>query len=693
MCFVRDFDLQCVEKTMTAKIAVDSKYWLFINGNLAVFEGGLKRGPGPRAFWYDEPNLSRFLRPGRNRIAILVWFFGKNGFSHVSSGHGGLYFEMKADGEKLFSDQNWKIRKNDAFISTLPDESGPNYRLPESDIVYDASRAFGEWFRLEYSVEDWESAEVLPPEDQDSFGLPFRRDIPFFRDAGIHDFLNTDEVQGICFRQNTVLEMRLPCNLQFTPCLHLNAPAGKKIVIQPLNNYIGQPEICGVRSVYFTRDGDQAFESPGWMNGETVLFDIPAGVKVERLQYRETGYDTETVGSFSCDDPFLNRLWEKSRRTLYVCMRDTFMDCPDRERTQWWGDVNLQMQMLVYCMDQKAMALYEHGADMLVKWYETTGMMATVVPSGIMQFELPLQNLSVICGFWMYALYTGRRELVEKVYPMCRSYLALFHRETDGLVRHREGSWDWPDWGENADIAIMDNAWYCLALSACSNMARLLGKEQDAREYDGTAEGIRKAVCSMVDPDGAFFMHTANGLPDDRANALAVLAHFHAPEQTDAILDVLRRIENASPYMEKYVLDALCEMGHVEDALERIRRRYGPMTEDSGSTLWERWTPEFSLNHGWTGGPLITLSKYVAGIAPVTPDGRTWRVWPCLCGLRHIDCTVPTPLGTLRVQISNEQGKKTMRISCLGDLKIQARPPRYDRNACDSSEWEIELMQ
>jgi hypothetical protein len=30
------------------RIAADSKYWLWVKDQLAVFEGGLKRGPTPR---------------------------------------------------------------------------------------------------------------------------------------------------------------------------------------------------------------------------------------------------------------------------------------------------------------------------------------------------------------------------------------------------------------------------------------------------------------------------------------------------------------------------------------------------------------------------------------------------------------------------------------------------------------------
>ena len=41
-----------------ADIAVDSKYWLWVNGELVVFEGGLKRGPNPSDTYYDHVDLT-----------------------------------------------------------------------------------------------------------------------------------------------------------------------------------------------------------------------------------------------------------------------------------------------------------------------------------------------------------------------------------------------------------------------------------------------------------------------------------------------------------------------------------------------------------------------------------------------------------------------------------------------------------
>lgn len=56
------------------------------------------------------------------------------------------------------------------------------------------------------------------------------------------------------------------------------------------------------------------------------------------VKYRETGYNTDLAGSFHCDDPVLRRALATFCRTLYITMRDNYMDCPDRERAQWWGD-------------------------------------------------------------------------------------------------------------------------------------------------------------------------------------------------------------------------------------------------------------------------------------------------------------------------------------------------------------------
>ena len=318
---------------------------------------------------------------------------------------------------------------------------------------------------------------------------------------------------------------------------------------------------------------------------------------------------------------------------------------------QWWGDVNVEMQMMMYCLDKKALLLYRKGADSMAGWAEDSGHMLTVVPSGTEQFELPFQNLAGIWGFSYYYDYTGDKSVIETVYPMSKSYILSYKLNSDGLVEHRQGSWDWPDWGDNADIAPMENAWYYMAAESCRKMAALLGYENDIGLYDERMNSIRKNYDRMFLKEGYYYCSTQNKKPDDRANALAVLSGLADKKLYDNILNVLQSTENASPYMEKYVLDAMCEMGHEDYAVKRMKSRYREMVEYDYSTLWEYWNMDGTLNHAWSGGPLITMSKYLAGIRPLDTAYRTFEIKPHMCGLDFIKCTVPSIMGDITLDI------------------------------------------
>ncbi|NLB26201.1 MAG: glycoside hydrolase, partial [Bacteroidales bacterium] len=56
ICFKKTINIKSNPETAIAKIACDSKYWLWINGEMALFEGQLKRGPTPEDTYYDTLN-------------------------------------------------------------------------------------------------------------------------------------------------------------------------------------------------------------------------------------------------------------------------------------------------------------------------------------------------------------------------------------------------------------------------------------------------------------------------------------------------------------------------------------------------------------------------------------------------------------------------------------------------------------
>lgn len=659
--FRTGFDLPEKPSRAVARIAVDSKYWLWVNGELAVFEGGLKRGPTPTGTYYDEIDLAPWLRQGGNTISVLAWYWGKDGFSHKSSGQPGLLFSMSADGVTVSSGEGWKGRPHPGYYEVAGDK--PNFRLSESNVGFDRQNDLPGWTGSGYDDAGWPAATVLGAPGSAPWNDLHARPIPFWKDSGLQDYVNASDFPKVSDGKPVVA--RLPYNAQITPYLEIVSPAGKRIGIRTGNAWVGG-EPC-VRAEYVTGEGRQSYESLGWMNGHEVIYNIPAGIEIVGLKYRETGYDTELSGVFRSDDSFANTLWEKARRTLYVNMRDTYMDCPDRERAQWWGDVVIDIGETFYALSPSADRLTRKAILQLLAWQRPDKVLYSPIP-GAWTKELPQQGLASIgyYGLWTYYLYTGDRETVTGAYPRVKDYLALWKLDQDGLVVHRGGDWDWGDWGNNVDLRMLDQAWYCLALQGAANLARLAGHDDEAGELEKRRAALIEAA-NRVCWTGEAYRGPGYGYDtDDRANALCVVAGIAGPERFPAIKKVLAEKFHASPYMEKYVLESLLLMGDPDAAMARMKKRYGPLAENHLTTLPELWAFDSGLastvNHAWSGGPLTLLSQYYAGLAPTSAAWKTFRVQPQMGPLSEIEAAVDTVSGKITASMRRDAGTFSLNL-------------------------------
>ena len=656
MCLAKNVSLDILPTKLVAHISADSKYWLYVNGQNVVFEGSVKRGSG--FGYYDSIDIAPYLKEGENHIRALVWFWGsEKNYSYSSSGQGGFIFEAIGEDISLVSNASWKVKKNSAYVDSSFNQ--PNYRLPEYSIHYDAREDIGNWI-TEGDLSSWENATEYARGSEGAYGKLYARGIPMLKDYGLKDYENGKGYENYVVKKvgGEKITLDIPYNAQFTPYLKVIAPAGKKIRITTENTLTSG----AVSTTYVTKEGEQEFEALGWMNGEHVTYKIPKGVTILSLKYRETGYNSAFAGDFRCDDEFLNSLWQKSLRTLYVTMRDNYMDCPDRERAQWWGDATSEMIMTMYSMDSNSYLLYQKGVDAMLKHVDDTKVLQTVVPISGDYFELPVQQLAGIVGFLTYYEYTGDRAFIEKVYSYSIDYLKLWQMGDDNLVVHREGSWDWPDWGKKADMKAIENAWVYYALSSVEQMANLLKKEEDIPFITERKQAIYEGYKELWTESG--YKSSDVKKPDDRANALAVLAGLANKNQYDAILGVLTSTQNASPYMEYYVLEALCEMGKYEEATARIKERYEGMVAEDYSTLWEFWNSwQGTMNHAWSGGPLVIMSKHLAGITPIEAGYELVEINPQYELYSNLNCTVPSVKGLITLNYENANGNQMVNLT------------------------------
>lgn len=677
IAFRKSFRLAETPLRPVARVAADTKYWLWINDVLVVRDGGLKQGPKPTDTYYDEIPLTPHLRPGINTIAVLLWHLGKQGFSHKDSGRAGLLVQIE-DGEHLLlgSDKSWRVCLHPAFGNTA--EPHPNFRLPESNIRFDAREDLAGWTGKSYDDHGWSLAVEFGRAPCAPWNRLVRRPIPLWRDSarrsydrqieraadGIDDPL-PPSVTGT--RRQVVGE--LPYNAAVTPYLKVAAAAGLLIDIRT-DNYKGGGS-PNVRAEYVTREGVQEFECFGWMNGHAVEYTLPREVRVLEIGYRETGFDTDWSGKFVCDDPFLNRLREKAARTLYLTMRDTYMDCPDRERSQWWGDVVNELGEVFYALDRRADRLTRKGMLELAGWQKTTGVLFSPVPAGNWDKDLPLQMLASVGekGFWTYALFSGDLATLRAVYPAVQRYLEIWDLQPNGLIVPRAGAWAWGDWGDNIDMTTLAQVWYYLALRGQRAAAVALERPADLKWLDVRLASVRAAFRTVHWQGREYRAADHRGETDDRANALAVVAGLATPEQYEALTALLTRQRQASPYMEKYVLEALCLMGQEGIAQRRMKERYGAMVNHPKySTLWEGWeigSDRFgggTVNHAWSGGPLTIMSQYFAGIAPSELGFAAYWVLPQPGYLRDIQAEFDSVRGRIAVHVTIADRETTLTL-------------------------------
>lgn len=670
LIYRKEVNLDEVPETLNARIAADSKYWMWINDSLVVFEGGLKRGPAPGQTYYDVVDIAPYLVPGENTIAVLLWYFGKNGFSHASSGAAALLFDAQSPEAEIVSDNTWLCGVYGAFSNTGAPH--PNYRLPESNIRFDARKELDGWNKKGYKGR-MGRALATAFAGGEPFGKLVERPIPLWKNYGMTDYVSVE-------KSGDTLKCRLPYNCHVTPYIKLEAAAGDTVKIQT-DNYNGGSEL-NVRAEYITRDGVQEYENPGWMNGHQVWYIVPENVKVLGVKFRETGYDAEFAGSFSCDDPFMNELWKRSARTLYVTMRDTYMDCPDRERAQWWGDAVNELGEAFYALSPSGQKLAVKGIRELMNWQRADGTIYSPVPSGNWSTELPLQMLASVgwYGFYTQYYYSGDSSFVADIYaPMHRYLHQVWKTDENGLAVLRQGEWNWGDWGWDIDMGVLTNCWYYLALKAEREFALQLGKTDDAEMIGGMMRRIEENFDKEFWNGHVYRSKGYDGADDDRAQAMAVVSGLASKDKYPALTESLKKEYHASPYMEKYVLEALFMMGEDKFALKRIHDRYEKMMNYKDyTTLFEGWgigAEGFgggTINHAWSGGPLTMLSQKVCGIEPTSPGFKTFRVAPQMGGLKNASAKLVTAGGgEISVSVKVSGKKMEIRVTVPQDTEAK----------------------
>ena len=675
VAFRKVFTLKEKVNEATAFISAESKYFMWVNEELVTIDGSLKRGPTPYDSYYDEVKINN-LKQGNNIITILVAFNGRSGDSSINPqikdsegdmiSQAGLLFEMQAGDTLVKSDSSFRTIRIDAYRNKISggkeyDAYDQSSMLAERNVFYDARKEIGDYRKLDFDDSSWESAKAVAKAGNLPFGDLYKAPTKPIKFHEITDFSNANEYVGKTLSEDTTLKLYVPTDIQFSWYIDVEAEAGKKLVFYT-DSYKYNDGLQSFKDTYVTKGGQQSYENYPWRSGYTLFIDAPKGVKFNKLAYRMSEFNGELMEPFASSDANLDILWKKAQNTVRVCMRDSFMDCPDRERGPYMGDASNQIDAALYCYDQGALDLIKKSILACLGWVKTDNVIPSRAPS-VKPQEIPNQSLAFLTSAYHYFEHTNDIETMTPYVKAVIEYLKLFEMQ-NGLPKYRAGSWTWNDWGSYIDNDLLQAGFYYYALRLTKELVALLKMNDNISFINERMASMEANYHDAYYTQDGFKSSSSNHI-DDRANAMLALSGLAKESDCETIINVLSKTREASPFCEKYVLEALCKMGRIDIAKERMLLRYDAMIKDSKDTLYEKFDiTDGTFNHAWTSGPIYIINRYIAGLKPTKPGFEEYSL-SLTNLLDSFKCSNYTVKGNIDVELANKDGVKTLTINSI----------------------------
>lgn len=363
---------------------------------------------------------------------------------------------------------------------------------------------------------------------------------------------------------------------------------------------------------------------------------FPGKPTLDNLRGRVVHTDFETRGEFRCSNELLNAIQHAVRWATLSNYMGIPTDCPHREKNGWTGDAQLSAEQVLMNFDP--ITAYTKWLLDFKDVQRKTGQLPGIVPTGGWGYNWgsgPAWDSAIILIPWYMYLYDGDEAILEIMYENMKKYVDFMTTmSTDGIVKFGLGDWcpptGSPD-GHKCPTAVTSTAYYYVDTNILSKVARILGKENDAAEYEQLAEKIKRAFRQT------FFDPTTGEVTSNSQTSLSCALYqglVNDDEKQKVLSLLVEQVEKANRHIDcgilgaKYVMHALTEMGRADLAYDIATQTtfpgWGYWIAQGATTLWEMWSGESSRNHHMFSDISAWFYKGLAGINP-DPDAPGFK--------------------------------------------------------------------
>lgn len=636
-------------------------YWFYINGQ-RVGDGYLN--PGWTDFrhriMYNTYDVTQMLRQGNNALGIELghgWFcddFGWAGamwgdqYGYKPSALAMIKVEY-TDGtnETFVTDNTWKVYNG-----------GPLYvNNLYHGVIYDARREVDGWKEPGFNDAAWEKVAILPPppastEIQGYVGLEIKNNITltakkmtrignrFIYDMG-QNFAGVPRLKNMKGRKGQTItihfaEMLYPETVPENP----RAPLTREHYERNKGQMYMDNYRSAISTDYYTFRGapeGETFEPPFTQHGyryvsidgldEPLPLEDVEGIVLESVGEQISRYETSNA---DINQLFNNIVWGQRGNFLAVPT-----DCPQRdERLGWTGDANVFCRTSTYNMmtgpffNRWFYTLRDQKSDNgdVGGYYPSLGGTKEGAPRSGFERGCGWSDVTITVPWEMYQQY-GDLGFVERHYGAMKDYMKFLESQAKDYIY--PDAFYWGDWlaPMPTNISMLSTAYFGYDARLMREMAKALGKTDDAVYYDKLYRNISRAFCNyFFDSEGYTIEGNHEGTPrmDTQTSYLLPLAFLELPEdlQQKAVKHLLEAIKRSNYHLQTGFLgtpllcNVLSNFGHNDIAYKLYTQTEYPSwlfpVKQGATTMWERWN-SYTIKEGFGEVSMNSFNHYAYG--------------------------------------------------------------------------------
>jgi hypothetical protein len=699
-CLRKVIALDREPKKVTAWITSNRNYLLYVNGRPAA------RGPADPGHDYQGISSKRLFYDCRDLTPLF--HNGKNVLGVDLNGCNNLLLELLVeypDGKKVTfgTDATWKGIASPYLLKKNP--SDEDLKLlggkPRALPFFDAEAEPTGWLQAGFDDSAWPACRIggIPDETLVMNELPPLMEVryPYFEITNVQGDVTVpkESLKPLTPGHPIIVKGDGRFSVHFDKIMagrcgiKVKGRKGTRILL--LSNETGA--IGGSRTYQLVlRDGVQTFESRDYYALGTVTVVVRnATTPVEILDVTADflSQPVEYLGSFSCSDEELNKLYKSGRWSTQICMITHHLDSPQhQEPISDYGDYLIADLVNYYTMGNNTWLAKQD----LRKW-------AWVMENAKYQ---TFHTSYVFC--WLQALlnyydFTGDLALLKELSPNVHAVIDQFtsYLGKNGIISEAPNYMfmDWVRVHDDKDPKISFachhppavigqgymTALFYQALGDAIRISQLTGDSTHVDKY----QKLRKQVGESYEKelwnperglyrDGKPFVtsvSTNKWMPSDVAmesfsvqnNALATAAGLVPQDRQTALMERTMTNTNwdVTPYFMHFVFNALDQANLFGKYGVRKMHEYKVMPETQ--TVREMGPEKGDYSHGWIATPAYQMPSKILGVRPISPGFASVLIKPETCGLSWAKGSVPTPQGKVDVSWKIEGDKFTLDVT------------------------------